>query len=716
MPRRIPVPFWFLALAIPTACFVTIIAKQAGLLWPDSTGQAMLVGCAVVGVAFSALGQTFPRALLVLWSVVGLLAAYATWRSLALGLPPTSAWRALEWLMIPAAATVVVGVGSRPELADDPAIRDEWMMDKWTMDKWTMVVAGVLSACLAMTWLQGDLLYRSIYLAGWPNINVAVNTCAPFFAGSLAAIAAGRTPSRLRWAILSLGILSLLAITVLTGRRTVLALGLVTLALMALAARHRPGFPPPRFWLPPMLFGAFGVLALGAWWMSDAAVVGTGQRLRLYQVGLECIAAGGVLGGGFHPAAWAQDLTSEWARHLTMGGMWGLHLHSEPLEVIATAGAVGAGALVAGIVLLCWIVRSIADRPTRWACGTTLALLGIVALIDPSLSTLQGAWMAGIAIGFAIRAMPVHLASAPRWPGWIAAALAASVFAACLQGLSPVIELRSTSSSRDLALGVEHVQEREVGTLETERQARVLLTNGKAAGVGPLLDLAAQRFGWNGYLPILRAAAADATGTPAEIRLAHERILRRNPLNLASAAALVRLDQRDPTEYGRIAPHILYGALLVLSDPRITPGAPPFPVDDITSGMLALESLLWHWQRTGWSPALDQTLSAVVTRYGDIPDVAALTAQLSLTDSRIGPWLEQNAAILRAGFRARDGVAQALARITNGPSAMHAKRVLMVLTPDLQAGWATAAAGSYEAEAWRVVQLANSTPSPAGLQ
>ncbi len=710
-PSPVPLHFWLLVLALPIACTATLAAATVGLQWPDSTGQAMLVGQALLCAVACAARQRFPRALLHLWTVVGVLAVYASLRTAALDLPPTSLWRAAEWLIIPSAATLVVAAVPRTVSDPDrPTNASTWF------EAWTLVVAIMLVACVLVTWLQGQLAYRSIFLAGWPNINVPVNTCAPFLAGSLAAFATGRRPSRWPLAIMVLGIASLLLLTIITGRRTVLALGLVTVGLVALAARKRPGFPPPRFWLPPMLFGAFGVIVLGAWWMSDAAVIGTGQRLRLYQVGLECIASGGLLGGGFHPAAWAQDLPSEWARHLTMGGMWGLHLHSEPLEIIATAGVLGAGALVAGVALLWSIVRSITDRPTRWACATTLCLLGLVALIDPSLSVLQGAWMTGIAVGFAIRASPEAVAPVRRWPGLVATGLAASVFAVGLHGLWPVALLRRDASPEAQRRCLEALQEREVGTLESERLARTLLGAGQAAEAGHMLEAAALRYGWNGYLPVLRAAAADAAGTPEEIRIAHERVLRRTPLNLRSASALTQLDKRDAAEYARIDPEVLRGALLAMSDPRITAATPPLPVADISSGMLALETVLWHWQRTGWSPALDQTLAAVVARYGDIPDVAALTAQLCLLEPRIGPWLEQDAALLRVGFRSRDGVAQALAHVTNAAAASVAQRMVLVLTPELNPAWATAAAGSYEAEAWRVVQLAAANQPPAGLQ
>lgn len=560
------------------------------------------------------------------WALVLLAGALG---SIDHNLPSRLWWRGIEWTSI---GCIALAIASLPGSAPSRFLR---------------LAAGAGFAVLLAVFTSataGDLSFRATQLFGFPNVNVGVNAMGPILAGGVALWWRRRQQTDpIIAGLIMAGMAAVIAIAIVTGRRGISLSLIVTalvLAFCALWRRH----PVATIWLG--LLSLAGLTAAGFFWSTTAGLSGGGQRIWIYRSGLDAIAAGGWWGGGFMPSIWLMDIDGPAARLVTMAGTWGTHLHSEPLEVLASAGAPGAIGLLAVIAGAIWSWRRIVDPDLKNAALILILASGTIAVIDPSYSTLIGGGILASGIGIALAGTSRNI-SPSRFLRSSLGSISILAGSLVVMGLLPSLLAHRTSSSDTrmrlaLLTGDPELAVALGSPAIAERQGSESLV---------YVSALAHRTGWIGFLPFQASDAAFRNGDPQAIVEAEVRILARDPLFLRSHERLQCALANRPMLQERVSPSLLRLIAWIHPDLTRIPIAPILGLKDgLDQQINALIDLLIRFRSNCWNQDDDRAAFILSQTLGDIPSASAILVQIGLRVPDGAVWLAQNRASLQRGL------------------------------------------------------------------
>ena len=629
---------------------------------------------------------------------------------------PRICWRDRTLTVVLGAAVLLVGWMAGLQLLRDTAIHSGWWRICERAGAFTLFLyaacgqgdirrlighLGAASAItavvvLVMNHVHGYTGSMQTTSYAFGHVNVFANTVGPALWAWWALLLSDPNQRRARLPLLIavIGTLAYVLIAVDTGRRGA-ALGLVAavgfLAWLWLWRRSRS----LAVILAAVVVAAALLLAIKLF--SDPVPSLRNERIALYRAGWHTAVEGFPWGYGHYGALQVQQGASDAARHLTATGSWGTHIHCEPLDVLLDGGPV-ALALVAIIAALTLAkLARISDPGLRRSAQVLMAAVGVHLVTDNVYGTEAGQAFLGLAVGI-VWGCPGSLPTTPAWlmrrgwptisARWVAWPLVLGSIWGATHAIYPAVLHREAYPSI-------HVQCLRQALDPTSVQLRAIYALMTA---DPPIDQPSRRntidwaVGKMGWTPPLASADVDywirdgrtADSVPSLIRL-----LRFNPFSQQVHQALDAALHAAPEVQRQIPPRVLLRLAWLTGSAKVpAPALDALSVADIDAAVDAYAVITRaivlgsDWSR------ISGPLEALVCRYGDVPDVAALALRCAIAAPESAfPWMLGQSQGLIVGFRIQRNLPGLLAEAETPAQARAVGPLLAVLYAPLWSAW-----------------------------
>lgn len=548
---------------------------------------------------------------------------------------------------------------------------------------------------LVMNRIHGytGLMQTTSYAFG--HVNVFANTVGPALWAWWALLLSDPAERRARLPLIvaAVGTVAYVLIAVDTGRRGA-GLGLVAalafLAWLWLWRRQR------AVAVGVAVVGAGLAIAFAVRLFADPVPSLRNERIALYRAGWETALEGFPWGFGHYGALQVQHAANEAARHLTATGSWGTHIHNEPLDVLLDGGPVALAlvAILAGLTLA--KIARITDPALRRSAQVLMAAIGVHLLTDNVYGTEAGQAFLGLAAGI-VWSCPGALPGRPgwsmpqRWPisaRWLAWPLVLLSIWGATRAIYPAVLHREAYPSI-------HVQCLRQALDPTSVQLRSIYALMSAdppidqPSRRNTIDWAVGKLGWTSPL-----AAADVDywireGRTVDTVPALLRLLGFNPFSKQVHQALDAALRAHPEVQRQLPPRVMRRLAWLSGSAQVD--APPLEslaCADIDAAVDAYAVITHAIVRGAEWPRISAALEVLVRRYGDVPDVAALTLRCAIAaPAGTFPWIPARIEALRVGFRIQRDLPGLLAEAETPGQARAAAPLLSALYPQWWTAW-----------------------------
>lgn len=495
--------------------------------------------------------------------------------------------------------------------------------------------AGAAAACavaIAVTANAGNGMLRHLETAcfGFGHVNVLTNTAGPALLAWLTLTAlrwrAGRRPDTRDLVLLGVGVGLLALLTVVTGRRGVVAgWGVAGLWFCWSWLRARRRLLADGLLVVVLLAGAAAL-----WRLSTLTVaVGRSERVDIYRAAWDGVRASWPWGYGFYGAMQVQVAPGEHARHVTAAGGRGTHAHNELLDTLLDGGPVALLLVLVLLGLLAWRVRRMAD-PVHRAAFTAMGLaMAVHMLTDNCYGTTLGLAWCGVVAGM-ILAAPT--AGGPRPLAWLPSLRAM---------MWPLVLVSAWGATRTIYPAVLHkdagmasrfqclLQALEPQTVDLHGYRLLFDVPGALNDFDQrvVIDEVVRKNGWSGPLAVCEAQWQMRAGAPAQRVSAILRLLGFTAFDKGAYENLA-LTLRAAPQCTALVPAAVQRRLAYLA------AAPGLPAPDLTLPPADIDAAADLYAATIWAIARGRPwaevrapLEHLVARYGNIPGIAQLALE-----------------------------------------------------------------------------------------
>jgi O-antigen ligase len=486
---------------------------------------------------------------------------------------------------------------------------------------------------------------------GFGHINILMCTVDPVLcAWSALIIYEGsqnnRWPDKSTWAVWFVGVISLLSLTVTTGRRGVsLAIALIVLWFVGAWLWRKS----KRLTIWVLIIGAIAALFLAInlsllWNISVSTVSGRNERFGQYLAAIEGIRQSFPWGFGYYGALHLQELPSESARHAMALGLWGLHVHNEFLDTCLDGGPV---ALIFLLILMCMTlfrVMNIRDRGIRFSFQAMGIAIFVHMMTDNTYGGTYGQIWMGIALGM-MWSVPVTGLACPVikiippirficWPLTVISVWGATKL------IYPVVMHREATEAVQYRC-LQQSLEPTITFLLTHQLLAPIKTSESEKFRVNIIRESTGKIGWTNITThqalteIISWKERSVQGVEAFMRFLHFM-----PFEVSIYQAFVNYLNQDKKLIAHVSPEIQRRLMYLTGNPNLPKPNVDVEPDNMDAAIDLYAALTWHIiNGTSWND-LSRPMEKLSARYGNIGNVAQFILKcVAIAPPKTFPWI-----------------------------------------------------------------------------